>query len=136
MSLPVLLLLALLLLAVWLLIRLRRGSASKTESAIPVSTSETSKFHAVSIKVPKTACAAAKALTGERFLSTEAPTLPLPGCDAPDCNCCFVHHKDRRSGKDRRSPFSPGGFGGGTGKFEQEQRKRGDRRKTDDEDFF
>lgn len=136
MNLPVMLLLALLLLAVWLLIRLRRGST--TEAAPPVASASAAKseYHAVSLKVSGTACRAAKDLTGQRFLSSEAPMLPLPGCTVTDCSCRFVHHKDRRSGKDRRSPFSPAGFGGGTGRFEKDQRLKSDRRKPDDEDYF
>lgn len=136
MNLPVLLLLALLLLALWLLIRLRRGGAEEPTMRETTPAAPASEFHAVSIKVTGMACAAAKQLTGQRFLATEAPRLPLPGCTAADCNCRFVHHKDRRSGKDRRSPFSPGGFGGGTGSFEMDKRKGQDRRKSDDEDYF
>lgn len=136
MNLPVLLLLALLLLGLWLLIRLRRGGADKTPASDTVSGGPESEYHAVSIKVTGMACAAAKDLTGQRFLSTEAPRLPLPGCTAADCNCRFVHHKDRRSGKDRRSPFGPGGLGSGTGSFEMDKRQGKDRRKSDDEDFF
>ena len=137
MNLTVLALLALALLAIWLLIRLRRGSG-RSEPAPPPATDVTgSEFHAVSLKVTGTACDAAKAMTGRRFLSAAAPKLPLPDCDVLECNCRFVHHKDRRSGKDRRSPFSPAGFGSGTGRFEREQREGKERRKTDrDEDYF
>ena len=136
MSLPVLLLLALLLVALWFLIRLRRDRQADGASAAETPLASTSRYHAVSIKVTGSACRAAKDLTGQRFLSTEAPLLPLPGCTMTECNCRFVHHKDRRSGKDRRSPFSPAGFGGGTGRFEADQRQGKDRRKTDDEGFL
>lgn len=135
MSLPVLLLLALLLLALWLLIRLHRGKPAEPPPGA-ASTSATSRFHSVSIKVTGSACRAAKELSGQRFLSTEAPPLPLPDCTMEECNCRFVHHKDRRAGKDRRSPFSPAGFGGGTGSFEADKRQGKDRRKSSDEDFF
>lgn len=74
-------------------------------------------------------------MEGRRFLSTAAPKLPLPACDVLECNCRFIHHKDRRTGVERRSPFAPGGVGGISGKFEQEQRKGGDRRNGDDESF-
>ena len=63
-----------------------------------------------------------------------APRLPLPDCDAAECRCLFVHHDDRRSGKDRRSPFAPAGLAGGTGSFQKERRERSDRRK--DADLF
>ena len=75
-------------------------------------------------------------MEGRRFLSTAAPLLPLPECEVLDCKCRFVHHKDRRASKDRRSPFGPSGFGGATGKHQQEQRHSTDRRTSDDEDFF
>ena len=137
MNLTVLALLALALLAIWLLIRIRRGSTG-SESAPPPAPDRTgSEFHAVSLKVTGKACDAARAMTGRRFLSAAAPKLPLPDCDVLECNCRFVHHKDRRSGKDRRSPFSPAGFGSGTGRFDHEQREGKERRQTKrDEDYF
>ncbi len=91
-------------------------------------------FHAVSIKFDADACLHAKALQGRRFLAREAPDLPLANCDADTCSCRFVHHEDRRSGKDRRSPFGSAGMGAVTGRFEQERRQGGDRRKHDDSD--
>ena len=75
-------------------------------------------------------------MIGRRFLSSAATKLPLPGCDVLECNCRFVHHKDRRLGHDRRSAFRPGGFSSGTGRFEAEQRKSKERRTGKDEDFF
>jgi len=87
-----------------------------------------SKYHAVSIKPGAYACSAANELAGDRFLASEAPSLPLPGCDADDCDCHFTHHKDRRIGKDRRSPFTSGGIAAATGTFAGERRKGEDRR--------
>jgi hypothetical protein len=40
-----------------------------------------------------------------RFLSGEAPPLPLPGCTAPRCLCRYAHYEDRRA-RDRRVPLS------------------------------
>lgn len=136
MDLPLLALLAVLLLAIWLFIRVKRGSSE--DQSEPGSRSDSGKtaYHAVSIKISGQACAAARDMAGRRFLSTAAPKLPLPDCDVLDCNCRFVHHKDRRSGKDRRSPFAPSGFGGGTGRYEQEQRAGKDRRASSDDDFL
>ena len=137
MNFTVLALLALALLAIWLLIRIRRGSRDSEPAPMSPHSPAGSEFHAVSLKVTGNACNAAKAMTGRRFLAAAAPKLPLPECDVLECNCRFVHHKDRRSGKDRRSPFSPAGFGGGTGSFERDQREGKDRRKTkSDEDYF
>jgi hypothetical protein len=39
---------------------------------------------------------------GRRYLSAEAPKLPLPACDVRSCHCRFVHFEDRRDGDDRR----------------------------------
>jgi len=60
-------------------------------------------FHAVSVVPGKNACAAAHRFTGRRFLSRQAPKLPLPTCDAAICTCRYKHHKDRRVGPRRRS---------------------------------
>lgn len=62
-----------------------------------------SPFHAVEIRCGKNACQAAKDTRGERYLSAEAPLLPLDQCDGPDrCQCCYQHYKDRRVGPRRR----------------------------------
>lgn len=87
----------------------------------------TSKFHAVSIRPGLIACDAAMAMHGQRFLSDAAPPIPLKGCNQANCQCKFVHHGDRRSGDDRRSPY-PSSLSRDTGIFRQEQRQSGDRR--------
>ena len=91
------------------------------------------RFHAVSIKPGAYACSAANNIAGQRFLAAEAPNLPLPGCDAAECECHFTHHNDRRTGKDRRSPFAPGGIATATGTFAGERRKGEDRRDESDD---
>lgn len=54
-------------------------------------------FHAVGISPGACACKAALAMMGERFLSAEAPTLPLAACDsAQKCTCRHQHFEDRR----------------------------------------
>ena len=93
-----------------------------------------SKYHAVSIKPGAYACSAANDLAGDRFLASEAPSLPLPDCDAAECDCHFTHHKDRRTGKDRRSPFTSGGIAAATGTFAGERRK-GEERRDDLDDY-
>ena len=127
-----LLLLALLLSVWWLIMRIRRNKSEQfaDDAAAKTKLKSTSAFHAVSVKYSSTACDAAKAMTGRRFLSGAAPQLPLPGCDAAECRCGFAHHSDRRSGEDRRNPFNPATFAGGTGTFKVERRKRGDRRRS------
>ncbi len=65
---------------------------------------QTSPFHAVEIRCTKNACQAAKDTRGERYLSAEAPLLPLERCDRPDrCQCGYKHHEDRRGRISRRS---------------------------------
>lgn len=59
-------------------------------------------FHAVAIKPGEGCCGAALALRGKRFLSREAPAVPLPDCGAARCTCTYLHFDDRRSGGDRR----------------------------------
>ena len=130
-----LLIIAGLLLLIWLLLRRRNKSTTREAPPAPVASKKTA-YHAVSIKLGTHACAAAQDMTGQRFLSSEAPQLPLPDCDVTDCSCHFAHYDDRRSGKDRRSPFAPAGFGGGTGSFQKERRERPERRKDADTDRY
>ncbi|MDH3273834.1 MAG: hypothetical protein OEM64_12050 [Gammaproteobacteria bacterium] len=136
MDLKLLTLLLVLLVSIWVLIRIRKSSGTEQTKTTVKAHQGNAAYHAVSIKLSGHACKAAEDMMGRRFLSTAAPKLPLPGCDVLDCNCRFIHHKDRRAGKDRRSPFAPSGFAGGTGRFEAEQRKGEDRRASDDEDFY
>ncbi len=54
-------------------------------------------YHAVSIRHQPRCCAAVKAIGDQRFLSTDAPLLPLADCSAPgQCRCRYKHHTDRR----------------------------------------
>lgn len=64
-------------------------------------------FPAVEIRARAGACSAARALEGKRYLSNQAPALPLPGCTASSCTCTFAKLTDRRS-EDRR--FEHGGL--------------------------
>lgn len=59
------------------------------------------RWHAVGIAAPAGACDAARACKGKRFLSREAPQLPLPECDAARCECKYRHYADRRGGPRR-----------------------------------
>jgi hypothetical protein len=63
-------------------------------------------WHAVMIAAPPSACEAALACKGKRFLSTEAPWLPLEECDVKRCNCRYRHYEDRR-GESRRRDAKP-----------------------------
>lgn len=129
-----LLIIAAVLLVAWLVLR-SRGRVRKHEAPQMASRPQDTVFHAVSIRFDAEACDAAREMSGRRFLSTAAPRLPLPDCDAAQCTCRFVHHDDRRSGKDRRSPFAARGFGDGTGSFQKEKREQTDRRRDTDADL-
>jgi len=43
-------------------------------------------------------------LETRRFLSSEAPLLPLAGCTVESCQCRYVHYEDRRE-RDRRNSY-------------------------------
>ena len=62
-------------------------------------------YHAVSIAAAGGCCQAARAIEGKRFLSREAPILPLKGCDKATCQCRYEHHEDRRKGPRRARDF-------------------------------
>jgi hypothetical protein len=109
----------------------RRTSARTAARAAPPRDASAKRpicTHAVSVETGLTPCAAAIALSDRRFLSNEAPPLPLPDCDSDSCGCRYAHHDDRRSGDDRRMPFfSLGSFG--VQHAESDRRTRRDRRR-------
>jgi hypothetical protein len=64
---------------------------------------------AAEIVAPTTACPGAQALKGKRFLSTEAPLLPLRDCTHTEsCHCVYRKHSDRRDSTVRRSEDDTG----------------------------
>ncbi len=60
-------------------------------------------WHAVSVAPCRRACLSARNAMGVRFLSKEAPTLPLTGCTSVACECRYRHHEDRRRSLRRAS---------------------------------
>lgn len=60
-------------------------------------------WHAVSVVPSEGACAKARGLSRVRFLSNDAPPLPLESCDARTCRCHYRHHEDRRRLRRRAS---------------------------------
>ena len=85
-------------------------------------------YHAVSVLPGTDAFAAAYRFSGQRFLSRQAPRLPLPSCDARTCGCRFKHHKDRRSGPRRSSDV-----GMYTADFSGRERRRSRGRRATDQ---
>jgi hypothetical protein len=70
----------------------------------------TKAWHAVGVVPGEAACEAAQRLRGQRFLSRDAPRLPLPDCSNQDrCQCKYQHMTDRR-GEPRRSDDSAVGI--------------------------
>src|ERR1700693_2283500 len=68
--------------------------------------------HAVSVVAGPVACPATVGLRHKRFLSDEAPSLPLPECSSPwRCKCIYRHFSDRRAtprrATDRGASSSP-----------------------------
>ncbi|MGB5247598.1 MAG: hypothetical protein WBM54_09720 [Woeseia sp.] len=95
--------LAALIAGTWLYVKSRGpGSAAAQKTKSGKSSQE---WHAVAVRPGMNSCVSARRSNGARYLSREAPNLPLPGCDEANCTCRFVHYADRRAGEDRRTPF-------------------------------
>ncbi len=76
------------------------GSSSARPASIP------KKWHAISVESKALSCAASHELRKKRFLSKEAPILPLTECTKrASCPCTYKHHDDRRN-KPRRGSGS------------------------------
>lgn len=66
-------------------------------------------YHAVSIAPCLMACENVRRYAGKRFLSSDAPILPVPGCGSAQCRCRYLHHDDRRQDLRRtRDPQAAG----------------------------
>jgi len=84
-------------------------------------------WHAVSIIPSARACRLARSLTNVRFLSQQAPTLPLADCTVRPCSCRYRHFQDRRTSARRDSEW----VGTRMGWAGQERRVSRGRRSTD-----
>jgi len=100
-----------------------RAGLLPEETSVP----EDVEHHAVYIKFDKKkCCAAVRDLGMNKFLSSEAPALPLERCDRPDlCTCVYRHLDDRRGKRGRRNTDQ--GFGE-PAYFGPERRNGADRR--------
>lgn len=63
-----------------------------------------SRYHCVEVCTGVHACKAAQQLGHVRYLSGEAPGLPVSGCTEQQCACSYIHYDDRRE-DDRRNPY-------------------------------
>lgn len=90
-----------------------------------------SPFHCVETHHPQSCCQAVKDLEGKRFLSAEAPTLPLQQCDNSKCHCDYIHHEDRRCDDRRNDTGIQHDLYGQAGETEKRNNLKHGRRKTD-----
>lgn len=74
-----------------------RGQRSRRTDAM-------SRYRAVSVRPQLHACLAARTIENVRFLASEAPHFPLPGCDRATCRCQYQYFSDRRD-DERRSLY-------------------------------
>ena len=84
-----------------------KAANQPAKKPLPTAKHEPSKtggdFRAVTLVPGSKRCMAAKADPGKRYLSREAPRLPLVGCTmSAACTCKFQKHADVRDG-DRRA---------------------------------
>lgn len=89
-------------LAFWLRHTKKRQNSRGTRVRNPQRPSDS--YQSVEVHAGRDACDAVRRIGDKRFLSGEAPEIPVPGCDAAKCSCSYVHHQDRRRG-DRRHRF-------------------------------
>lgn len=85
-------------------------------------------YHAVEVHSADGGCEAARAVRGKRFLSTEAPLIPLPMCKRSSCSCAYVHYDDRRAHQ-RRDVYLHKSYE--IGERMEEKRARVGRRQSD-----
>jgi hypothetical protein len=87
-------------------------------------------FHCVETHYHAHCCEAVKELHGKRFLSAEAPALPITGCDQAHCHCDYIHHEDRRVEVRRDDVGLQHDMYGQNGEIEHRDERHG-RRKSD-----
>ncbi|MDJ0927287.1 MAG: hypothetical protein QNJ73_06495 [Gammaproteobacteria bacterium] len=103
------------------------------DTAVQTQTDIKKDFRGVQIHPGPRACKLARAQKGERYLMNDAPSLPLPECDAASCNCRYVKLRDRRSWEPRRLEL--GQFGSIRPQGSEDRRAgRRDRRKSVSDD--
>lgn len=87
------------------------------------------RWHAVAVRPKGSSCDAVQARRTARYLSKEAPRLPLAECTSSDtCSCVYKHHADRRVQPRRQDET---GELRRNAKVAQERRLGRDRRKPD-----
>ncbi|QLE84387.1 hypothetical protein FLM48_04360 [Shewanella sp. Scap07] len=83
-----------------------RSALERLPSAATSSHASIHPYHSVAIESEQQCCDAAQKIKKQRFLSAEAPAIPLKECDKLDCHCHYQHFEDRRQpDSDRRSDY-------------------------------
>jgi hypothetical protein len=107
----------------------RRRSVNKRRRA-QVATKD-GEYQCVTIRPCLEGCVAVTEQQGNRYLSNEAPELPLPGCDTGECSCRYQYHMDRRENEDRRFKLAQFNTAAARiGGVERRLVKKGERRKS------
>lgn len=109
----------------------KKKGPSKTSLNNPPTHAQNDAFHCVETHHHAHCCEAVKELHGKRFLSAEAPTLPITGCDKAQCHCDYIHHDDRRVEVRRNDVGIQHDMYGQNGEVEHRDGHRHGRRKTD-----
>jgi hypothetical protein len=108
--------------------RLLDGFGSKKVTAKEEVPAAVRRFQAIAIYHGVRACDLARKFSEHRFLTRDAPPLPLAGCTmGSTCECKYLKYKDRRSNQRRLVDFgAPARMFTG-----EERRKKNGRRTTD-----
>lgn len=90
-----LIMLVLIVSCAWLFFRYRQEKAKKHHHKTkPLH--ELHPYHCVTIETAEHCCKAVEKLLDKRFLSVDAPQLPLHNCQISNCQCHYQHYDDRR----------------------------------------
>ena len=74
------------------------GRADSSRKSTTASARKKQLFRSVEVVPhPNTRCSAVAQIVGYRILADEAPPLPLPDCDEPQCRCRYAQYRDRRT---------------------------------------
>jgi hypothetical protein len=86
---------------------LKKSSPNLPAARPADATRRSNPWHAVSVLSTPVCCQASQELRGRRFLSRDAPRLPLTDCPQPhSCRCAYKHHADRRGGLRRKDEIT------------------------------
>jgi hypothetical protein len=92
----------LLALCFWLVVKISEARLKKTLQKESDESLFTSQFSCVLFSAGDKACKSALAYQTKPILLSNAPSLPLQGCNAVNCACSLLKYDDRRTGNDRR----------------------------------